>query len=267
MITCVAGDPGGSCNTGILEVEETSASGRRLYIHEDSLTDLAAQGREQAILVFRMAARTVAIKAVHHMQQDAAMMGMKLGAGAVALQQTINAAWANNTTLALRRVGYRPSDPRTRAHLYRLLNDEEQIVASCYFSNYFTFATCARTAELMFADTNDIATMRRRMQETDEYRDLSLINGACLVLLDEEFGYGEHVSNQYFSRERKLLRVTAHDLAALKSEVYSETKSQLEAMMTFALDGAEANVSDGYIRSEVLKAVEYAFTKGILKAG
>lgn len=259
-IACIAGEQAGQCKAPEIQGGETI--GRRIYIHQDSLTALAARGVEEATLVYRMAARTVALKAVHHVHQDASIFGFDVPQGANDLRDTINLVWSENTTQSLARIAHRPNDPRNRTNLYPILENGEEIAASCYFSNYYTFATGAKTAAMMFDDTNDIATMRLRMRETSEYADLTLLNGHGLVLIDPALGHGLGVADLYFKRMRPINRLTANDLLEVKFEVFRETKESLQNMIASCLQAITP--AESHIAGEVLKALDYAFTKGIL---
>jgi hypothetical protein len=264
LITC-ASDTKTSCQAAASDsVESRGPTGRRIYIHESSLQALALRGTEEARLVYRMAARTVVVKAVHHLEQDSALLGLSLDERAQELKQTINLAWADNTTMALRSLGYRPADPRARTHIERLLGNEEKIFASCYFSNYFTYATGAQTAGLMFADTNDIATLRQRMQSGAEYGDLLLVNGNCLVLIDPEAGFGIDKALCYFNRSPKASHLTDKALAQVRKEVYAETRSHLDEMIRLSMGSEQMRLSN--VGAELIGALDYAFTKGILKS-
>lgn len=250
------------------ERESSESSGRRIYINEDSLTELASHGETEARLVYRMAARTVALKSVHQIDQDAGLFGVNVPEHVRLLQENITVAWSNNTTGTLRRIAHRPRDPRGRADLHAVLSESEEISASCYFSNYYTFATTDKTAELMFQDTNDIASMRRRMLESDEYKDLTLISGNCLILITDDMILGAGKAEHHFKQLREQTLLSSLDLKQIKADVYRETRRHLEEMIARSQSNSLLPKSEHEHTNVVgvLRALDYAFTKGILKA-
>ncbi len=268
-ITCSSSNSASSCQNKIADQKEVNErctgnrSGRRLYINEDSLTSLAKQGYEEAQLIYQMAARTVALKAVHHIHQDSEMLGVSVPESAQLLKEAINSLWSANATQSLRRVAYRPNNPRQRDTIVPVLNQGEAIFASCYFSNYYTFATCPKSAELMFADTNEIATMRQLMRDTALYDDLTLLYGHCLVLINSDWGVGSGRAAKYFHELRIRPQLSATDLATVKGKVYWQTKDSLKEMFDSCLD--PTCLADRQINDQIMQAVDYAFSKGILK--
>lgn len=233
--------------------------GRRIYIHEDSLVALTAQSHEAANLILRMAARNVALKFVRHIEQDAALLGAVYLARAQYLVATIEQLWSENASNALKLVGFRLADPRLRDDIHPVLNEDEQIVATCYFSNYFTFATGDKAAESMFADTNDIATLKRIMQEGGGYSDLTLINGTNLVFLDPRIGVGCGKAKAYFSKPSGVPK--AH-IEGIKRSIYLETKTNL--IQVVKSDVREI-AGDDPLWEQVLRYLNSAFRRSILK--
>jgi hypothetical protein len=261
IVSCVT-ESTGSCKQPASAVFRDPA-GRRIYINESSFTDLASHGHEEARLVYGMAARIVALKTVHQMEQDAAMLGVVPGSGALKLKETINAAWADSSSQSLRAIGYRPNSTLLRANIFQILHADEEIAASCYFSNYYTFATGARTADLMFDDTNDIATMKRLMSQTNQYDDLTMISGNCLVLMQADLGMGEGVAAAYTKCISGRTRLSAEQLIDIKTAVRAETELSVRQMIEASLCSTdEADCRSG---SELLSALNFAFTRGILK--
>lgn len=237
--------------------------GRRIYIHQDTFRNFAARGLIEAVLVYRMAARTIALKAVHHVHEDSLMFGLLAEEKATLLVHKINSAWSMSATETLRQLAFHTADPRYRFDLNCVLANNEQIAASCYFSNYYTYATGVQTSRLMFADKNDIATMRQLMESSSAYQDLTLITGNCLVLIDTEVGTGKNTAPQYANQLRKKETLSVDQLQQAKLHVYRETTDALASMLADCIDAD--NQQECRVKENVLAAIAASFDKGILK--
>jgi hypothetical protein len=161
-------------------------------------------------------------------------------------------------------VAYRPGDPRLRATLLPLILQEEEVFATCYFSHYYTFATGKKSADLMFADTNDIATVRNLLNLTSEsYADMTLLNGHCLFIPQtrEALQPGQATA---VARDFKLRpKLNEDELNSIRQEVRDSTERDLTIMFESTLDqGSDVEVRLG---RQILAALQYAFTRGILR--
>lgn len=257
-------NPSGGCESPPDTIKASDPVGRRIYIHEESFTDLARQGTPQAVLIYRMAARNIVIKAAHHAEQDAMMLGLELPDNAIKLADEISSVWSETATWTLQGIAYRPGDPRLRSNIYPVIESDEEIYATCYFSNYYTFATGKQSADMMFADTNEISAVRKLMTETDpSYADMSLLNGNCLFFIEPGMPLGVGVANQVSNSIKKRPRLSSDELNSVKKDVFESTRAELDQLMRLTLD--QSCQAQQKLQADIHAALRYAFTRGILK--
>jgi hypothetical protein len=126
-----------------------------------------------------MLARVLTLKILRDRVEDGLLLGILPRNRAEPLMEATEKAWSEASTTALRRLGYAVS---RQDKLQSILGPSEQVVGTCYFANYYTFATGERAARRMFEDTNEIATIRQMLRDGTGYQDLVLLSGNCLVL-------------------------------------------------------------------------------------
>lgn len=151
--------------------------GRRLYLHEGSFEDLAFQGADVAWLVYSSLVALPAIKLMHHdvVEEAVVLHGFSVEK-AIALESVISAKWFDSITETLRQVALRQTPGIT------LIGSTERIVATCFDSNYYTFATTEHAAKRMYADSLKLKEVWALTRGgNDAYRDLTILKGRCLV--------------------------------------------------------------------------------------
>lgn len=211
--------PSGGCESGTsvvctTDVPNGAQVGRRIYVHEDSLRDLAFQSQEAGALVYTLLGRVVAVKVANHTLSDAVTLHDFPASDADAIVLALRETWARDVSAAARRIG-----SKQRAALPEpLLGEGESIVATCYFGGYYTFATDERSSRAMFADVNPIATIVRMQSEGSAYEDLRLIRGSVLRLLDTPF-----------VPQRR--RLTAVEADAIRNASYATIEDELSALL------------------------------------
>ncbi len=240
---CDAG-VGVSCAATLPSME----SGRRVYIHQDSLADLAAQSEIAADLVFGMLGRITVIKITHHTIDDSITLGEISDVRGAAILAQLTKAWSANVAETLRQVVVLPSRGVSGGSV---IESEEEIVATCYFSNYYTFATDDDASRAMFADTSGIRTIRELQAGGAGYATLKLINGRCLMLAkDARAGKG---------RRRLPSSVVEHARAAALRDIRSEFESLLLNTL-----GTVDPVYDS-LAHQLRTILSSAFSHGVLK--
>lgn len=236
-------------------LREPAKRGRRIYIHQDSLNNIAATNTQAALLIFRTLARVVALKAFnHHIREDGVYLNLISKDVAEKLVSIVTERWSLLTSTALQNFEYVAERVNHRFLFSPVIQQDEQVIATCYFSNYYTFATGIEAARAMFADTNDISTVKAKKQASHEYDDLTLITGDTLRILGD---------NQMHSECDHDKRLTDEQLIALKIDVCREMLTSIDDLVrssSYFLGNMEIELIHevrGYIRN--------AFRKGVLK--
>jgi hypothetical protein len=169
--------------------------GRRLYIHEHSLLQAILEGGPVAAeVVVGGLARTAAAKIVHH---TFAVDGVALGLVEARVGERLDAALAAGSRDALTTALHRLELRGHRGDLHRgwrLLGDDEAVVASCVDSGYFTFATGDRAAIRMYADTCTLRGLRAAVNIGAGPSDLQVIKGRSLRFSGASRAEGEERS-------------------------------------------------------------------------
>lgn len=180
--SCGGGDFEAFCDPGFA-VASGAAPGRRIYVHEQSFADLARQSRPAARLTYTMLIRIAGTRMVRHrVLEDGVMLGLITADRARALTEYIEHAWADAATHGLQAISYAPSRAGGPHGELPLLGDNEHVEGTCYFSNYYTFATGPVAAALMFSDSNSIAEIKARLGVGMGYDDMTLVSGPRLSL-------------------------------------------------------------------------------------
>jgi len=190
------------------------ATGRRIYIHEGSLARLARQNRESARLIYETLARVSVLKILHHrVLQDGVQFRRISSEGAQRLADALEPKGSSPATSCLHSIGYR-TEPKREPQ--PLLGSGEEIVASCYFDQYYTFATDEVMAIQMYRDLKPMVEVRKQRESGEGYQDLLLINGWRSTPL--EF-LGRKKKNKTVLSEPEAARIRAEILQALRLEL------------------------------------------------
>ena len=188
--------------------------GRRIYLHERSLAQLAQHSETNAEIVYRMIARMVLLKIVHHiLEEDSVALGLIGKERAGAVSSCVQDTFAQDVSITLHNLGLKGKPP---LDIIRLLDEAEAVAATCYFSGYLTFATSDKAAERMFSDTNEISEMLRIQRANEGYEDLLLVKGNRLQIMAPE--------GQNGSKKPGVLSRKASD--QIKARVFGEVRSE-----------------------------------------
>jgi hypothetical protein len=196
-----------------------------------------------------MIARIVILKAIHHqIEQDGVMLGIFSPQAARKLVQTLESKWPDAASDCLRSVSVR-TDRSGGPALEAILDEGEAIKATCYFDNYYTFATEPEAASRMYRDTLDIAEIAKRKSEGSDYQDLTLIKGSQLVSPQGEPG-------------RKSSRLTEAEASGIRMKVLSKVRQEAtSASEPLPLSAKER----AFFQDRLESALGVAFSRGILK--
>ena len=169
--------------------EKTPIDGRRVYIHSYSLRCLGRQSADLASQITSLLAEVRAAKIVHHHIVD---LGVGLGLVRKPIaDQFFQSEWREKLSEFFQTLGYRPCFPSDKSLFLRLIEQDEQIVASCSDSGYYTFATGTDASDRMFADNESIPKMQRSLNRGEGPPDLTIIRGNSLALIDGALGTGK----------------------------------------------------------------------------
>jgi hypothetical protein len=194
--------------------------GRRIYIHERSLVHLAQLSEDSAEMIYGMLAKMTMIKIVHHIfEEDAVLLGKITNPRAQAVSAAIRSTWGPDIAGTLRKVGLKKAGGEGR-----LLQGEEEIAGTCYFSGYYTFATGEGAAARMFSDTNKISTVVDLQRSGEEYKDLTIIKGAQL-----------EIRNSGNAGLRKNRPLQARKIAEIKSQTLNRVRIGFNAIVEESL--------------------------------
>ncbi|GAB4267622.1 MAG: hypothetical protein Kow0013_17690 [Pararhodobacter sp.] len=164
-------------------------SGRRVYVHAHSLRALCLSDRQAGEeIIGALIGVGVKKRLFNRLVQDGRIV-LGLDEGALEpVRCQISDLDGTNLTRVMRRVLYRPAvngQSRAATPARPLFERDEDIVASCFDDNYYTFATDRDAADRMYADRVPIKDLRRLMAEApDDPRvaDLTLVRGKRLSL-------------------------------------------------------------------------------------
>jgi len=169
----------------------TNADGRRIYVHQDSFAHLAKSAAQHASEIYLCLGQVAMLKAVYqNFMEDGTMLMVLSKSEAHSMMNEARGRWGDPLNLTLRKLVYSPQDPKERHAIYPLLNQGEQIVASCYDDCYYTYSTSDAAARRMYADREDIQKLKKLVREKTGEFDLTMINGSALLFYDPDIGCG-----------------------------------------------------------------------------
>lgn len=176
----------------------TPTSGRRIYVHQDSLAHVAQANLTLASQVtFALHATTVLKSINHHVSDQGVQLGLVRSSYARSLQDSARRAWGDPMTRLLRGLVYRPADPSRWGEVDLVLGLAESVVATCSDSGYLTFATDEAAADRMFADHQPLRELATSVNSGSGPADLTMVRGRNLAPHSIEIGIGM-VATSYF---------------------------------------------------------------------
>lgn len=189
--------------------------GRRIYIHNYSLRCLGRHSVDLASQITSLLAEVRAVKIVHHHIVD---LGVGLGLVRKSIaDQFFQSEWEGKLSGFFQGVGYQPCFPSRKALFLRLIEEDEQIGASCSDSGYYTFDTGIRASDRMFADEEKIPNHQRSLNRGDGPSDLTMIRDNSLALVDSNLGT-RRVGYRAYSVALRSSALTEAELDAIDRE-------------------------------------------------
>jgi hypothetical protein len=166
-------------------------SSRRVYVHAHSLKQVCLSNRKAGEeIIAALIGVGMKKRLFNRLVQDGQIL-LGLDEGALTpVRSRITDLDGTNLSRTLKRIHYRPAaNGRTRDSVAPrpLFAAAEEVVASCFDDNYYTFATDWDAAERMYADHVPIKDLRRLQTEDPAHpdvADLTLVRGNRLVLQD-----------------------------------------------------------------------------------
>ena len=192
------------------------SDGRRIYIHNYSLRCLGRHSFDLASQITSLLAEVRAAKIVHHH-----IVELGVGLGLVrksTADQFFQSEWKEKLSAFFQGVGYQPCFPARKAFFLRLIEQDEEVIASCSESGYYTFATGIAASDRMFADEESIPNLQRSLNRGDGPADLTVIRGNTMAPIDSSLGTGR-VGYQYYSLVLRNFPLTEAELDEVDKEV------------------------------------------------
>ncbi len=222
--------------------------GRRIYVHEDSFRHLAFQGKDSAVLVYRMAAQVSLLKIIYHqVLEDGVHLGNVSKRAAERLVGLLEEKWSDAASRTLKELRY--VFARVEESSEPVLNVDESIAATCYFDRYYTFATGPEAAERMYRDQSSIPEILRKKESGLDYQDLVLIRGASLVV----GGSSATPANR---------RLSESEAGQIRMDILRQVREDIgDSCETAELTSQEK----AFVNDKIHRALALIFTKGILK--
>ncbi|HYI61040.1 MAG TPA: hypothetical protein VEW93_04465 [Acidimicrobiales bacterium] len=183
----------------------TDTGGRRLYVHEDAFKALITDCPDQREATLRALGLALASRvAGHHLIDAGEAVGLVPDRAFSAEVGTLAAAATAALTELFRGVALSPVDPARYGSTVPLLAPEEAVVAHCWESGYFTFATGDEAARVMFAEVGSLRQLRRALRRDPAIAaDLELVSGQhSLFARSGAIGVGPGTRAAYRERSR-----------------------------------------------------------------
>ncbi len=233
--------------------------GRRIYIHQHSFRYLALQSNEVAAEVLAALAAVKAGRLVfHHLVDAGAELGLLSADVASNARRLIRTNLYSRMTTLLRSTGYRSRYPPAFHAFSPVLDETESVVASCAESGYMTYATSAKAAERMYADSVSLAQLSRAAARGEGPADLTILRGSVMAKIDAAVGHGPH-KGLHYGRTLKAASVMTGDLRDAESgaiqDVLVTTRYVIDQVRI------KADVHTDRLFVDCANAVERALTK------
>lgn len=182
-----------------MAAQAVPSSGRRFYVHERSLAALAAEAPDLAPLVRESVALLVVSRVIRHaLVDDRNMSGAAEVVEITAFAERARATANRSLTALFQDVVVEDRRPDAFGSTSRLLGADESVIAYCYESGYFTFATGEASACVMFAETGSLHGLRSMIREhPGSERDLTIVSGTTLHAFRGDVGVGPDTQHLY----------------------------------------------------------------------
>jgi hypothetical protein len=232
------------------------ADGRRIYIHNYSLRCLARHSVDLAGQITSLLTEVRAAKIIHH---HIVGLGVELGlVRESTADQFFQSEWKEKLSEFFQTLGYRPSFPSRKSLFLRLIEQEEQIIASCSDSGYYTFATGFGASDRMFADDEPIPSLQKSLNRGDGPPDLTMIRGNSLALIDDVLGTGA-VGHSYRSLAQGNFALTEAELDVMDEMARNVFIKEFEARITSVIQ--QLTMDERQVYSDAFHAMRRSFER------
>jgi hypothetical protein len=235
--------------------DKTPADGRRIYIHNYSLRCLGCHSADLASQITSLLAEVRAAKIVHHHIVDLGV-GLGLVRSSIA-DQFFQSEWKEKLTGFFQTLGYRPCFPSNKSLFLPLIEPDEQIIASCSESGYYTFATGISASDRMFADDEPIPNLQRTLNRGDGPPDLTMIRGNSLALIDSALGTGK--VGYEFSLMLKRSALTEAELDVIDEKARASFIEGFQARITPVIQ--QLTMDERQVYDDALRSIQRSFER------
>jgi hypothetical protein len=162
----------------------TCLSGRQFYIQEKAFEFLASQSHQSAQKTYTLVAKTSFLRILrHHIEDGRTLKTIDLKICDF-LHQHLYQEWMNDINQCLKKIHWlKIKNGNHNPEIHPILNPEETIANTCYFENYYTFATTEPAATRMFQAKETIRE-ERLLQKNKNNETIHLIHGHTLAWID-----------------------------------------------------------------------------------
>lgn len=153
--------------------------GRRLYVHDDSLRYLVGAGAPADAVIMALASAR-AMRVASHFLDTACEIRLVQPETAQATLASLGDALYAPITQVLAQIWRLPGNilsSRTRPLLAPLLSPRDRVVASCFASGYWTFATSIEAGWRMYADDDSFGVALSSSAIDKAMADLTIVRG------------------------------------------------------------------------------------------
>ena len=224
--------------------------GRRLYIHKNSFDFLAHQDVRLCNAVEVALGRVRVMKLLRHYCDD---NWIPLGLVSVDAARSLLAPFAGSLqelTSLLREVD---NENAYDGALVRLLNESDEIIASCYEGGYFTFATDAASSETMYDDHERLKSLWEAVYAGDGPLDLTMTRGPRLFAQEsrglstlashKKRRQGLRVAPAVHQSVKQLVRESlVAEVASTSLPTFGDLSDELTSGVRRVLDGARCEI-------------------------
>ncbi|MCB1395572.1 MAG: hypothetical protein H6898_07320 [Rhodobacter sp.] len=230
-------------------------SSRRVYVHAHSLKQVCLSDRKAGEeIIAAMIGVGVKKRLFNRLVQDGQMLLGLDEETLVPVRMRIGDLDGTNLSRTLRRVHFQPAlNGKTRQGTpwTPLFGADEEVVASCFDDNYYTFATDWDAADRMYADHVPIKDLRQLLAQQPEdprVADLTLVRGNRLSLTAVAPGSGADCAPH-------CERLTPRDLRHVAQSAQGKVSALTESLLSDLDRSLFPDAYLGLIRDNLLESI------------
>lgn len=224
---------------------------RRFYIHEESFRDLCADfpEHEEGVLV-ALGLLVASRMARHHLILNGEELGLARPGTFAPVVEQLDARARTHLTDLFHGLVYSPPGAHTHDETAAVLAPYEAVCAVCWEGGYFTFATGAHAANVMFEETGSLRALRSEVRMTPEmHPDLTMVSGRCLFPRRPEVGAGRGTRMTY-----QTLRAEGAELGHARELAAARLRNDLEVCASgISTRGVERQLLTRFLESVAIE--------------